>query len=254
MKEFADKVAVITGGASGIGRAAAIAFARDGARVLVADIGEEGGRETVALIRDGGGEAAFVKADVSIAADVAAMVERAVDEFGGLDIAFNNAGYDGARGTVIDLSEEDFDRSVAINLKSVFLCMKFEIPEMLKRGGGAIVNTSSGLGMFALPRTAAYASTKHGVIGLGKAAAVDFGPYGIRINTLAPGKTATPMLLASAQRAGVDINQTCGTMPLRRPGRPEEQADAVVWLCSSQSSFVTGATIVVDGGSTAVRA
>lgn len=252
--EFDGRVALVTGGASGIGRATAEAFSREGAAVMVADLDDVGGAATVAMIERSGGRASFIRTDVANAAAVETMVKATVDAFGGLDFAFNNAGFDQARGTVVDLPVDAFDKTLSINLRAVFLCMKYQIPAMQARGGGAIVNTSSGLGLFALPSTAAYVASKHGVIGLSKSAAVDFGPDNIRVNVLAPGKTETPMLMASAARAGIDMAQTCGTMPLRRLGQPMEQAEAVIWLCSDKSSFVTGTTMVVDGGTSVVRA
>lgn len=252
--EFEGRVAIVTGGASGIGRASAEAFAERGAAVMVADLDPQGGAETVERICALGGKAAFVHTDVTYAEAVEAMVAATVEAFGGLDFAFNNAGFDQARGTVVDLPVEAFDKTISVNLRAVFLCMKYQIPAMRARGGGAIVNTSSGLGLFALPQTTAYVASKHAVIGLSKAAAVDFGPENIRVNILAPGKTETPMLMASAARAGIDMAQTCGTMPLRRIGKAEEQAQAVIWLCSPKSSFVTGMTMIVDGGSSVIRA
>jgi NAD(P)-dependent dehydrogenase (short-subunit alcohol dehydrogenase family) len=251
--ELADKVAIVTGGASGIGRAAAIAFAREGASVLVADIAAAGGEETVSLVREAGGIARFLRTNVTRSEDVAAMVAEAVAQFGGLDIAFNNAGSNGMAGSVVEVSEGDFEAALAINVKSVFLCMKFEIPEMIRRGGGAIVNTASGLGLAALPGRAAYVTTKHAVIGLSKAAAVDFGPSGIRVNTLAPGMTETPMLQRSAQHSGLQQTAIGHRMPLGRLGSAEEQAEAALWLCSPRASFVTGETLAVDGGTSAVR-
>ena len=251
--EFTGKAGIVTGGASGIGRAAAIAFAREGASVLIADIDATGGDETAAMIREAGGVARFLHTDVSRDDAVGAMVADAVAHFGGLDFAFNNAGSNGMPGSVVDVSEEDFDRAFALNVKSVFLCMKHEIPAMVRRGGGAIVNTASGLGLAAVPDRAAYVTTKHAVIGLTKAAAVDFGAHGIRVNTLAPGMTETPMLQRSVQHSGAQQAAISHRMPLGRFGTAEEQAEAALWLCSPRASFVTGATMVVDGGTSAVR-
>jgi NAD(P)-dependent dehydrogenase (short-subunit alcohol dehydrogenase family) len=194
MTPFHGKVALVTGGASGIGRAAALAFAREGAKVVVADIAEAAGRSTVTEITRGGGEARFALTNVLDPKDIKAMVAVAVSEFGRLDFAFNNAGDRGGSTNVVDCTEQEWDHVMNLNLKSVWWCMKYEIPAMPKGGGGAIVNTSSGLGNFAGPNMASYTTSKHAVIGLTRSAAVDFGPLNIRVNALLPGATDTPML------------------------------------------------------------
>lgn len=250
---FQDKVALVTGGASGIGRATAIAFAREGARVVIADIAEEGGRDTLQLIKDKGGEAEFVRADMTKHTDIRAMVATAVSKFGRLDCAFNNAGHRGGSTNVVDCTEEEWDLVLGLNLKAVWLCMKYEIPELLKVGGGAIVNTSSGLGNFAAPQTASYASSKHGVIGLTRSAAVDFGPKNIRVNALLPGATDTPMLAPAAKGSSLKLQDMANRIPLRRLGTSEDQAEAVIWLCSDRSAFVSGLSLVADGGLSVLR-
>lgn len=248
-----DKVAIITGGATGIGRSAAQVFAREGAAVVVADINEADGELTAQMVRDAGGQALFVRTDVTRADDVKAMVDATVKTFGGLDCAFNNAGINWPMGSVETISEEDWNKAVAVNQTSVFLCMKYEVPEMRKRGGGAIVNTSSGMGLFALPNVAAYIATKHAVIGLTKAAAIDFGPENIRVNALLPGKTLTELTRASYERLGLDLNEVAGGLPLHRMGVPQNQAEAALWLCSERSSFITGHSLICDGGESAQR-
>jgi NAD(P)-dependent dehydrogenase (short-subunit alcohol dehydrogenase family) len=246
------KVALVTGGASGIGRATAIVFAREGARVAVADIAAEGAEETVAMIAANGGEATFVHADMLDPASIRNMVSQTVDRFGGLDVAFNNAGHGGGRTDVVDCDEAEWDLVMNLNLRAVWLCMKYEIPEMLKRGGGAIVNTASGMANFAGPKMATYTISKTAVLGLTRSAAVDFGPMGIRVNALLPGATETQMLQAAMKGAG-QSSGSADRIPLRRVSGPEEQAEAAVWLASERASFVTGLPMVVDGGVTALR-
>jgi NAD(P)-dependent dehydrogenase (short-subunit alcohol dehydrogenase family) len=250
---FAGKVALVTGGASGIGRATAIAFAREGARVMIADIAEEGGRETLQIITARGGETEFIRADMLCHDDIRRMVASTVARFGRLDCAFNNAGHRGGSTNVVDCSEQEWDLVLGLNLKAVWLCMKYEIPELLKNGGGAIVNTSSGLGNFAAPLTAAYTTSKHGVVGLTRSAAVDYGPKNIRINALLPGATDTPMLAPAAQGSNLRIQDMTQRIPLRRLGTPEDQAEAVLWLCSEHSAFVTGLSLISDGGLSVLR-
>ncbi|MET0984753.1 MAG: glucose 1-dehydrogenase [Steroidobacteraceae bacterium] len=247
------KVAIVTGGATGIGRAAALAFAREGASVVIGDINEKEGEIAVKLVRDAGGRAVFRRTDVTVEDDVRALVATSVSEFGGLDVAFNNAGVNHPVGSVENISEVEWDRAVAINQTSIYLCMKHEVPEMRKRGGGAIVNTSSGMGLFALPNVAAYVATKHAVIGLTKSAAVDFGPDNIRVNALLPGKTLTELTRATYKKLGLDLDKVAAGLPLRRLGLPEDQAEAVVWLTSQRASFVTGLSLICDGGESAER-
>ncbi|MFO1426999.1 MAG: glucose 1-dehydrogenase [Steroidobacteraceae bacterium] len=249
----AGHVAIVTGGAAGIGRATALAFAREGARVVVADIQEQAGAEVVAEIRRTAAEAIFVHCDVTSEDDVRALVARTLETFGRLDCAFNNAGYNGIAGTVADVAQDDWHRMMDINATSVYLCMKHEIPAMVARGGGAIVNTSSGMGLFALPKVAGYVASKHAVIGLTKSAAVDFGPHGVRVNALLPGKTLTEMTRRSYEMLELDLGQVAARLPLRRLGRPEDQAEAVIWLCSDRAAFVTGMSLIVDGGEAAQR-
>ncbi len=252
---FQDKVAVVTGAASGMGRAAAVLFAREGARVIVStDANIEGGEATVRQIRDAGGEATFVKCDVTRAADVEAMVDTAVRKYGGLHYAFNNAGIgpDGGRVPKVDVAdcpEELWDRTLAINLKGVFLCMKYEIRQMLKQRYGAIVNNSSLGALKAVPGFGAYDASKTGMIGLTKAAALETAASGIRINVLLPGPTDGTRLMENLTRYHPEerahIN---GEIPMKRLAQPEEMAETVLWLCSDAASFITGASISVDGG------
>jgi NAD(P)-dependent dehydrogenase (short-subunit alcohol dehydrogenase family) len=248
------KIVLVTGGASGIGRAAAIAFAREGARVAVADIAAQAGEDAVATIRNHGGEALFLHADMLEPASIRYMVEAVVEQFGGLDVAFNNAGHAGGRTNLLDCDEAEWDLVMNLNLRAVWLCMKYEIPQMIARGGGAIVNTSSGMANFAGPNMAAYTSSKAGVLGLTRSAAVDFGPSGIRVNALLPGATDTQMLQASLKLRTADQSASAaGRIPLRRFSAAREQAEAAVWLASDKASFITGASIVSDGGVTALR-
>lgn len=241
------KVALVTGGGSGIGRASAQTFAREGAKVIVADVVVDGGEETVKMIREGGGDATFVKCDVSKAADVKAMVKAAVDTYGGLDCAHNNAGIEGSMVPLADYPEEVWDRLLGINLKGEFLCMQFEIPQMVTGGGGAIVNTASIAGLIGFSGLGAYTASKFGVNGITKVAALDYAKAGIRVNSVCPGVIQTPMIdRLVAENPEVEAQFTAGT-PMGRLGKPEEIAEAVVWLCSDRASFVTGHNMVVDG-------
>jgi NAD(P)-dependent dehydrogenase (short-subunit alcohol dehydrogenase family) len=242
------KIALVTGGGSGIGRATALAFAREGAKVVVADIIVAGGEETVQMIKAAGGEATFVKADMAKAAEVEAMVQKAVATYGRLDCAHNNAGIEGATGKTADYREEDWDRVIRINLTGVWLCMKYEIPQMLKQGSGAIVNTASDAGLLGVPQMPAYVASKHGVVGLTKTAALEYAKAGIRVNAVCPGVIKTPMVeRITSQRPG-RAERMAAAEPVGRMGRPEEIAEAVVWLCSDAASFVTGLPMSVDGG------
>ncbi|MBO8140836.1 MAG: SDR family oxidoreductase [Firmicutes bacterium] len=245
------KVALVTGAATGIGRATALAFARAGAKVLVADVNEAAGQETVRLIRDTGGTAEFALADVSRTEDVAAMVRQAVEQFGGLDFAFNNAGIEGVLAPTGDYPEDVWNKVIAINLTGVWRCMRHEIPAMLGRGGGVIVNTASILGLVGFANAPAYTAAKHGVVGLTKAAAQEYATKGIRVNAVCPGFIETPMVMERGVQAGKDraaYDQIASLHPMNRLGKPEEIAQAVLWLCSDAASFVTGHTLTVDGG------
>ena len=248
--QFQGKVAIVTGGSSGIGQAAAIAFAREGARVVLsADRDVKGGEATVKTIKKAGGEASFVRADVASSADVAALVARTVELYGRLDYAFNNAGISGSWASVVDCSEADWDRTIAVNLKGVWLCMKYEIPVMLKNGG-AIVNTASVAGVKALPNNADYVASKHGVVGLTKSAALAYAKAGIRVNVVCPGPTDTPLtrrtlLAPGSPGAAENIERT---LPFGRMGTSEEVAAAAIWLCSDAASYITGLVVTVDGG------
>jgi len=242
------KIALVTGAGSGIGRATALVFAREGAKVVVADVVVDGGEETVRLIKAAGGEAVFVKADMAKAAEVEAMVQKAVATYGRLDCAHNNAGIEGATGRTADYREEDWNRVISINLTGVWLCMKYEISQMLKQGGGAIVNTASDAGLLGVPQMPAYVASKHGVVGLTKTAALEYAKSGIRVNAVCPGVIKTPMLeRITGQRAG-RAERIAAAEPVGRMGKPEEIAEAVVWLCSEAASFVTGLPMPVDGG------
>ncbi len=240
------KVALVTGGSSGIGRASAVAFARDGARVIIADVDVKGGKETMRMIDEGGGEAIFVRADVTKAAEVEALIYKVIETYGQLHYAFNNAGVEAHRAPTADCTEEDWDRIINVNLRGVWLCMKYEIPQIVRSGGGAIVNTSSTAGLRASPNIAPYVASKHGVVGLTKCAALEYAKVGVRINAICPGAIETPMLERLVARGR---KLTLG--PMGRKGGPEEVAEAVVWLCSNAASFVTGHTLAVDGGSLA---
>lgn len=247
---FEGRVAIVTGAASGLGRASARTFAGAGAKVAVIDLDEAGAAETVASIEAAGGEALFVRADVSRAEEVEAMVAQVVARFGRLDVAHNNAGILGYSNNVVDCGVDEWSKVVAVNMTSVWLCMKFQIPQMQATGGGAIVNTASIGGMFAAENSAAYMAAKHGVIGLTRSAAIDFGPANIRVNALLPGAVDTPMLGPAVNAANMAMQGMIARIPLRRISTPEEQADAAVWLCSNEASFVTGIALVVDGGIT----
>ncbi len=244
------KTALVTGGGSGIGRAASLAYAKDGAGVVVADVNVEGGEETVQLIKETGGEAILVHADVSKPEDTQAMVAQAVETFGSLDCAFNNAGIGGGkeRHLTADYLEDDWDRVMSINLKGVWLCMKAEIPQMMKQGKGAIVNTASIAGLVGLSGTVAYVAAKHGVTGLTKAAAMEYAKSGIRVNAVCPGYIQTPLVQGIFDEIDGYRERVASRHPMDRLGDPEEIAQAVLWLSSDSASFVTGHNMAVDGG------
>ncbi|MEF8822255.1 MAG: glucose 1-dehydrogenase [Halovenus sp.] len=247
MNGITDSVAVVTGASTGIGDAAALRFAQEGASVVVADINTEEGNATVEEIEESGGEATFVETDVSDWEDVQAMVDTAVETYGGLDFAFNNAGIEGASDPTGDHPMENWDQVIDINLKGVFQAMKAEIPVMLEDGGGSIVNTSSIAGKVGFPELSPYVASKHGVLGLTKTAALEYSEAGVRVNAIAPGVIDTPMV-DRASEDNENVEQSIAATPLGRLGRPEEIGDAAVWLCSDDASFVTGETLVADGG------
>ena len=250
-KNFEGKVAIVTGGGSGIGQAAAILYATQGASVVVSDLNEKGGEATVKSITDKGGAAIFVKADVSKPADCENLVAETLKKYGKLDVAFNNAGIGGEANLVADMSIEGWNKIIAVNLSSVFYCMKYEIAAILKNGKGAIVNMSSILGSVGFANSAGYVAAKHGVIGVTQNAAVEYSAKGIRVNAVGPGFINTPLLT----NAGIDDNMKKGLAamhPIGRLGEPNEVAELMVWLSSDKASFVTGSYYPVDGGYLAV--
>ena len=242
------KVALVTGAGSGIGRSTALIFAREGAKVVASDVNVEGGEATVSMIVEAGGEARFVHADVSKASHVEALIKATVDTYGRLDLAHNNAGVEGLRVPIIDFPEDEWDRVIGVDLKGVWLCMKHEIAQMLEQGGGAIVNTSSIAGIMGMRGGAAYASAKHGVVGLTKTAALEYATSGIRVNAVCPGAVRTPMSERLMEREPGREAWYMSIQPVGRFGVPDEIAEAVVWLCSDAASFVTGLAMPVDGG------
>ena len=247
-RELEDKIGLITGGTSGIGRDTAVLFAKAGAKVVVAGRREAEGEETVELIRAAGSEGMFVKTDVSKASQVEALIQTIVEKFGRLDAAFNNAGIEGVWVPILKQSEEDFDRTIDVNLKGVWLCLKYEIKQMIKQGGGgAIVNMASITGLVGSAGAAAYSASKHGVIGLTKAAALETARSGIRVNAVCPGAIETSM--ADRLFGAPQVNKYVKSChPIGRFGRPSEVAEAVIWMCSDRSSFMTGQSLVLDGG------
>jgi len=248
MGELDGKVALVTGAASGIGRQSALAFARAGAKVVVSDVTVDAGEETVKMIKDAGGEAFFVKADVSKSADVKALIAKAVEKYGKLDCAHNNAGIEGDPVPCVECTEENWDRTIAINLTGVFLCCKAELAQMLKQGGGCIVNTASVAGLVGFAGIPAYTASKHGVNGLTKEIALDYATQNIRVNSVCPGIIHTPMIDRFTGGDPEALKAMTATEPVGRLGKPEEIADAVVWLCTDKASFVTGINLPVDGG------
>lgn len=248
MASMSGKVALVTGGASGIGRAAALLFAREGASVVIADIQQSAGQETAQLIAHRGGQAVFVRADVTVERDIHDMVATAMDRFGRLDAAFNNVGHPGYQCDAHETTAEQWDHVATIDLRATWLSVKHEIPAMLASGGGAIVNTATTGVMNVVPHMAAFTAFKHGIVGLTKSIARDYAARNIRANVLCPGATATPMLLDWLPQLGMTPQAMGASIPMGRMARPEEQAEAAVWLCSPRSSYVTGVVLPVDGG------
>lgn len=247
--DFTGKVVLITGGATGIGRATALAFARQGARVVIGDV-DDRAAETVRLVEEAGGTALFVRTDVTSAADVQHLVRTAVDTFGGLHVAFNNAGILPPTGPLAEQSEDDFDRTIAVDLKGVFLALKYEIEHMAAAGGGVIINTASVAGVIADPGMAPYVAAKHGVVGLTRAAAIDYAAAGVRVNALAPGLVDTPMTKVWQEDAAI-WDAVAASNGFHRAAAPEEIAGTVLFLASDLSSFTTGTVVTADAGQTA---
>jgi NAD(P)-dependent dehydrogenase (short-subunit alcohol dehydrogenase family) len=242
------KVVLVTGGGSGIGRATALRVAREGAKVMIADYVAEGALKTVAMVKEAGGTADCIAADVSVAAQVEAIVSKTVATYGRLDCAFNNAGIAGAGATTANYEEGIFDHVIAINLKGVWLCLKYEIPQMLKTGGGAIVNTASAAGLIGLPGGSAYVAAKHGVVGLTRTAALEYAQKNVRVNCVCPGFIRTPMVERGLDTGMISMEQINAAEPMGRIGAPEEIAESVLWLMSDAASFVTGHAMSIDGG------
>jgi NAD(P)-dependent dehydrogenase (short-subunit alcohol dehydrogenase family) len=248
MALFAGKVALVTGGSSGIGRACAIAFAREGAKVAICDRNLEKGEETVKLLREAGSDGLFIQTDVAKEADVKAMVEDTIATFNRLDYACNNAGIEQFAVPITEQTAENFDQIMNINVKGVWLGMKYQIPQMLKNGKGAIVNISSTAGLVGFPGLGIYSASKHAVLGLTKSVALEYAKSGIRVNAICPGAIETEMIERFAKVNPKLVEQIREIHPIGRFGKPEEIADAVVWLCSDKASFMTGHSLAIDGG------
>jgi len=248
MGTFEGKVALVTGGSSGIGRATALAFASEGARVVVSDVDARGGEETVARVRERKGQAMFIRADVSKPDQVAMLIANTVSAYGKLDCAFNNAGTEGTMASTAECTEENFDRILAINLKGVWLCMKHELAHMLERGSGSIVNCASIAGLVGFASAPAYVASKHGVVGLTRAAALETVKQGVRVNAVCPGIIRTPMIDRATGGNPEAEKQFLASQPIGRMGTPEEVAAAVVFLGSDGASLITGQALAIDGG------
>ena len=248
MTQWKEQVGLVTGASSGIGRATALAFAKEGARVILSDVQTDAGEGAVREIRAQGGHATFVKADVSRSEDAAMLVDHAVKTYGHLDFAFNNAGIEGAMAATADCTEDNWDRTLAVNLKGVWLCMKYELRQMLARGRGAIVNCSSVAGLVGFQGLPAYTASKHGIVGLTRAAALEYAGRAVRVNAVCPGVIWTAMVERVVKGHPEMRGQLTAGEPIGRMGKPEEVASAVLWLCSDSASFVTGQAMAVDGG------
>lgn len=250
-EQFQGKVALVTGGGLGIGRATAMAFARERAKVVVSDILAKGGEEAVRMIREAGGESTFIKADVSQQSEVEALLLKVIEMYRRLDFAFNNVGIGQPPSLTADCSKETWDSIINTNLNSVWLCMKYEIPQMLKQGAGVIINASSGAGLYGVPGMSAYNTSKHGILGLTKTAALEYARAGIRVNATCPGPIFTEGNQAYVAAHPEFEPKWIAGVPMKRWGRPEEIASVVVWLCSDAASFVTGIAMPIDGGMSA---
>lgn len=250
MADFNGKVALVTGGGTGIGRATAIAFAREGAKVVFGNRNRETGAAVVKEIEEAGGEASFLRTDVSLEDDVKALVDHAVSQYGRLDVAFNNAGIGGLAGPIAEQTSENFDDVMGTNVKGVWMSMKYQIQQMLKTGGGAIVNNSSVGGLLGFAGVGIYSASKHAVMGLTKSAALEYSSHGIRVNAVNPAVIRTPMAEGLARGRKIEVDEFAAFHPIGRIGEPHEVAETVLWLCSDKASFVTGTATCVDGGFT----
>lgn len=249
---FENKVVLITGAASGIGRASALIFAREGAKLMLSDVNDAGGMETITLIEQGGGKAEYLHCDVAKSSDISALVDAAVSRFGGLHYAVNNAGISGTfLNPITETEEATYDAVMAINVKGVWLCMKAEIPAILQSGGGSIVNLASVAGLIGAPGGAVYAASKHAVIGLTRSVALEYARHGLRVNAICPSYIETPMVTNLSDVDPKMAERTQKASPMKRLGQPNEVAEAIVWLCSEKASFINGTTMAIDGGLTA---